>query len=471
MEAPADRQGVNGSSPALAVNAQMVVGLELRATVQFASRRADLAAGFLQLAADVASRNHPGWFVSPALEELVDQLGALLDADVAGVDPHGPIVHVLAGDAGELIHDARRWWRLDPDARLLALPDRTDNLLAAADELRHQMGGGSLVVLHGSGAALSPLLALAGWARRPPAVFVEPSVLGFWAGIGVLDAVVHATPAAAALAAERRCLPTGRSVVLEPEERDQSHELLATLHEIRHRVVNWPSPRPPTAMLPMAPTMIDQRVLAQQVEGGLSDGIAGALRRWVIPAEVTARPGWIVLSRDSDRTLRIIRDLLTTPEEALPDVVVVDVIGGDDLARHAAELAGVVELVLPGRELQLDDATELGVRQLVSDELLVLTDGVPLVGAMIRELQRQLRAGAPAVGVGGLPAGERCEMRRHPRLVGWAEAAAVETARLATAPSGARGTDVRDSTDITENRGKVFHTESEAPGGPSDSEP
>ena len=184
----------------VAVNAQVVVGLELRATVQLAAGRADLAAGFLQLASDVANRNHPGWFVSPALEQMILDLGQTLDADAAGVDPLGPIVHVLADDAGAVIQSAREWWRLDTDARLLALPDRSTGPLAAARELREQMAGASLVVIHGSGAAIAPLVALAGWATRPPAMLVEPERLAFWGGIGVLVAGLHPSSTAVAQA-------------------------------------------------------------------------------------------------------------------------------------------------------------------------------------------------------------------------------------------------------------------------------
>ena len=458
----------------VAVNAQVVVGLELRATVQLAAGRADLAAGFLQLASDVANRNHPGWFVSPALEQMILDLGQTLDADAAGVYPLGPIVHVLADDAGAVIQSAREWWRLDTDARLLALPDRSTGPLAAARELREQMAGASLVVIHGSGAAIAPLVALAGWATRPPAMLVEPERLAFWGGIGVLDAVIHQSSTAVALAAERRCLPTGRSVLIEPHERSVAEELCEVLREARERITGWPPPRPPTALLPALPSLIDQRVLSQQVEQELADGVAGALRRWQVPSDLTARPGWVVLARDADGALRTIRDLLARDPRVFPDVVVVDVNGRGELSAIAEELAGVVELIQPDRGLDLDTATELGVRQLVSDHILITTDGAGTDVDVVVDLDLHLRAGIDAIGVGGLAFGERCEMRRHPRHVGWPTAVVLGhpagSGRRPEVTPSPEGTHVRETSEITESREKLFHTDSEVPVGPSDPE-
>ena len=459
----------------VAVNAQVVVGFELRSTVQLAAGRPDLSAGFLQLAADVASRNHPGWFVSPAMEELIGDLGQTLDPDSPGVDLAGPVVHLLAGEAGTLIHDAREWWRLDPSARLVALPERISGPLAAAAELRGQLGGASMVVVHGTGAAVAPLVALAGWARRPPSVYIEPDHLAFWAGIGVFDAVVHSSQAAMALAVERRCLPSGRGVLVESYERDSGVELAEVLAEIAARILTWPTPRPPTALLPAMPALIDQRVLTQQIAMEQADGVAGALRRWHVPAEVTARPGWVVLGRDPNRVLSTIRDLLTEDPAVFPDVVVVDVDGSGTFDRLAADLAGVVELLDPGRAISLEAAVELGVRQLVSDQLLITTDGVGLDSGIVRELELRLRSGESAVGVGGLALDQRCEMRRHPRLVGWPAAVVLghpAGAGLRAEPSflDSSRTGVRETSEITEKRGELFHTESEVPVGPSDPE-
>jgi len=458
----------------VAVNAQIVVGLELRATVQLSSGRPDLAAGFLQLAADVANRNHPGWFVSPALELMVLDLCLTLDADGPGVDPLGPIVHVLADEAAVVIHSAREWWRLDTDARLLALPDRATGPLDAAAELRAQMAGASLVVVHGSGAALAPLIALAGWATRPPAVFIEADRLAFWCGIGVFDGVIHQSTTAVALAAERRCLPTGRSVLVEPHERAVAEELREILRLAREHITGWPSPRPPTALLPAVPSLIDQRVLMQQIEQERSDGVPGALRRWQVPAEITSRPGWVVLARNSDGALTTIRDLLARDPNVFPDVVVVDMNGRGELNGIAEELAGVLELIQPDRKIDVDSAIELGVRQLVSDNILITTDGAGADAILVAELDLHVRAGIDAIGVSGLPDGERCEMRRHPRHVGWPVASVLgHPAGGAVRPpaeSDAKGTGVRGTSEITENREELFHTDSEVPVGPSDPE-
>ena len=459
----------------VSVNAQVVAGFELRATVQLAAGRPQLAAGFLQLAADVASRNHPGWFVSPAMEELIVGLAEQLDADAPGLDPSGPTVHILAGEAGVLIHDAREWWRHDVDARLLALPERTAGPLQAAADLRAQMAGASMVVLHGPGNAIAPLIALAGWATRPPIVMIEPERLGFWAGISVVDAVVHCSSTAVALAAERRCVASGRSVLVEFHERGDSAHLGTVLREIRERILEWPPPRVPTALLPAFPSLIDQRVLSQQVEAELTDGVAGALRRWQIPAEITSRPGWVILGRDPDRVLSTIRELLSDDSDLFPDVVAIDMDGEGALAPLAAELAGVVELIEPSRALTLDTAVEVAVRQLVSDQILITSDAASPDRSIVTELALRVRSGEPAVGVGGLPEGERCEVRRHPRLVGWPAAVLLgHPAGGGRGPHpdgggpGAERTGVRETSEITEKRGELFHTEEEVPMGPSD---
>ena len=457
----------------LAANAQVVAGLELRATVQMSSGRPDLAAGLLQLAADVAARNHPGWFVSPAMEAMIRELGRLLDPDAPGVDPEGPISHVLAGEAGVIVHGAREWWRFDSSARLVALPSGLDGVLADAAQVRRELAGSSMVVLHGDGAALAPLIAMAGWARRPPVVLVEHDALTGWPGVGVLDAVVHSSGAAMALASERRCLPTGRSVLVEPHERDDPVALFEVLLELRERMLDWPAPAVPHALLPAQPSLVDQRVLAHQIEAELTDGVAGALRRWQVPAELTGRPGWVIAGRDPDRVLSTMRDLLDERPDVVPDIVVVDMDGTGALGVLAVQLAGVVEIIEPGQPLDVDRALSLGVRQLISDELLLVTDGLGVDASILDELLIDLRAGAPAVGIAGLPEGERCEVRRHPRLVGWPAAQSLgHPAGRGTPPDpdnpGGHRTPVRDVSEITEKRGELFHTESEVPSGPSD---
>lgn len=457
----------------LAVNAQVVTGLELRATVQLASGHPDAAAGFLQLAADVASRNHPGWFVSPALEDLVSQLGDLLDADVDGVDPDGPIVHVLAGEAGNLIQDAREWWRHDPTARLVALPNQLEGPLVDAARLRSELAGASMVVLHGPGTAIAPLIAMAKWARRPPLVVVEPDLLGFWAGVGVLDAVVHSSSAAMALAAERRCVASGRSVLVELHERQDAAALFGILVELRARILEWPAPAVPHALLPASPSLIDQRVVSRQVELELTDGVAGALRRWQVPAQITSRPGWVVVGRDSDRVLAILRDLLGDDASLVPDIVLVDVDGAGGLAPLAEELAGVVELIQPSGPVSVDDAARFGARQLVADEILITTEESGVDRELLRELEIFVRSGRPAIAVTGLAQGERCELRRHPRLVGWPTAVplghpAAGVPNPDPDPPGGDRTGVREALEITESRGELFHTESEVPTGPSE---
>lgn len=422
------------------LNAHTVAGFELRATVCLASDRPGLAAGYLQLAADVASRNHPGWFASPPLEEMIQQLAGYLPVPDRGGDPDGHITHVLAGEAGTLIHDARNWWRLDPEARLVALPDGQDGPLGGAAELRQQCVGSSLVVLHGDGAALAPLIALAGWPEGPPVVMVEPAHLSFWAGTGVVRAVLHHSDTGAALAAERRCQAPGRGVLVDQRDLQFPDRLLQLLVSVRARVAAWGAPEVPSAVLPAQPSLVDLRVLQRQIHDEVADGVPGALRRWRLPREITNRPAWVLLARQPARALRLIRSLLEQDQEVAPDLVLVDIDGSGLFNPLIGDLAGIVELIEPDRSLTVDEATYLAVRRLASDQILITTDGVEPTGEVIRSLECELESGAGAVHLAALPDGEWLEVRLNPRHVGWPRPIPLGPPTFSSLPSrGVRG--------------------------------
>ena len=131
--------------------------------------------------------------------------------------------------------EGRCWWEAHPTSRIVPLPDVALDILGAASCLRADFAGASLVVLHGPGIALVPLIALAGWKDRPPVVAIEAARTAFWSGIAATDLVIHPSNAAMALGVERRCLPPERGVLVERHERQSSNDLQGVLHQCADR--------------------------------------------------------------------------------------------------------------------------------------------------------------------------------------------------------------------------------------------
>ena len=373
---------------------QVLRGLELRAVIQLARGLPASAAAVLQVAVSFAARNHPGWFISPTIERAIAEIGELLDTDFVEADgsetgdfeteplsasrPDGCVVHVLAGPASELMSEGRCWWEADPTSRIVPLPDVALDILGAASCLRADFAGASLVVLHGPGIALVPLIALAGWKDRPPVVAIEAARTAFWSGIAATDLVIHPSNAAMALGVERRCLPPERGVLVERHERQSSNDLQGVLHQCADRARQLGHPRVPDALLPARPAAIDRWALAQQVESGLADGLSAAIQRWPLPHELRLQPGWVVLAREATATMSTLHSLLDRLPGDYPDIVIVNTDNSSEIEAIEEDLAGVAMVVGAGSILDDFEAEQFGRRHMIMDRVLIVSDGLTI---------------------------------------------------------------------------------------------
>jgi hypothetical protein len=453
----------------LMLNDQVLRGLELRAVVQLARGCTESCASVLQVAVSFAARNHPGWFMSPTIERAIVELGSTIESDdLPRSRPDGPVAHVLAGPAAELLVDARNWWGGDRTCRIVPLPDVADGVIDAASRLRADIAGSSLVVIHGPGIAVAPLIALAGWSERPPVVTVESSRTAFWAGVAVSDMVVHWSNAAMALAVERRCLPAERGVLVERHERQSAEGLLGVLNTCIDRSIRLGRPRVPNALLPSRPSAIDRWSLAQQVESGLADGLSAAIKRWPLPFELQMQPGWVVLARDAEATMATLHTLLDCLPGDYPDIVIVNAENDQTIADMSGDLAGVAMVLSTGHVMSDEMAERVGRRQMIMDRVLVVSDGmypnavfedefgIDSVDDSVMALLHQVLddESASAVTLEDVPPGEVF------KLVMNHEAGAAAHVTITS-----DGTRVRGDVEITEKRDELFHTETKARSG------
>ena len=194
---------------------------------------AELSVFWAQVAAEYAWRNHPGSFASDVLERRVAALAPPVSPEQrapGGVPEH--VLHVLttAYPIGGHTRLAWRWIEADAErtssvvltrqgrhpvpAELRAAASGAGGTvrelgaqrcaLAQAEALRERMADADVVVLHVHPYDALPIIALAGWAGRPPTILVNHADHVFWLGVSVADVVVCVRGSGSRLAQERR---------------------------------------------------------------------------------------------------------------------------------------------------------------------------------------------------------------------------------------------------------------------------
>lgn len=250
------------SCAALASNHQTLHSI-LDLVEDFSHRRNfEAAAVTAQIAAEFASRNHPGTFASARLERQLTRLARVAlpaepDARGTAASPPGPrrVLHVLslAHPKGGHTRLAWRWITNDcsrvhsvaltdqgrlpvPPALLEAVAARGGTvlrvdharLLARAAALRAAARAADHVVLHVHPFDVTPLLAFAPLAHRPRIIGMNHADHLFWAGASLVDRLIHFRASGETLSIERRAVPRERcSVVpipIDPPARSRSRE-------------------------------------------------------------------------------------------------------------------------------------------------------------------------------------------------------------------------------------------------------
>lgn len=207
--------------------------------------RLDDAAAWAQIAGHYAWMNHTGLFASPALEELLGELGARLPA------PPSPrpraradreVLHVVTqcyqtggstqaiacwmeqdGDRHHRVCVTRQRGapppdkivsRLDAPSDLIRLDTRRGGLMARAARLRALARQSDLVLLHLHPYDVVPVIAFAGAADLPPVIYVDHCDHVFWVGTSIATVVMHMRDSGRDLAGARRGIDAARSLVV-----------------------------------------------------------------------------------------------------------------------------------------------------------------------------------------------------------------------------------------------------------------
>jgi glycosyltransferase involved in cell wall biosynthesis len=210
-------------------------------------RSDDAAAGFVtcELAAHFAWHNHPGFFASRELEELVlgmtDRVAEAPRREALTRGKVEAVLHVmteayLVGGHSRLVE---RWIDQDRSRRhsvllttsngtipgwlvaavrsasgtLIQLRSESD-LVARASELRRFASAHDVVLLHTHPFDCLPLLAFGGRTDRPRVAFVDHADHAFWVGRPAADVVVHLGDAGRELGRRRRNLSPDSTTTL-----------------------------------------------------------------------------------------------------------------------------------------------------------------------------------------------------------------------------------------------------------------
>ena len=212
---------------------------------RYAARgRYDVAAAWVEMAADQAWHGHPGFFADDRLERLLARIGtattkAFHSRASEGSDAPRRVLHVLT-EAYAIGGHTRFVWRwIEADRgrrhcvvltrhrlpgplpqRLLSAPQATGGWLRALDwrrflpvaragQLRALAAEFDLVAVHAHPFDVVPAIAFAG-AGGPPAVVVNHAGFSFWTGRGVADVVACLRPSSRDVAMTRRGIELDR---------------------------------------------------------------------------------------------------------------------------------------------------------------------------------------------------------------------------------------------------------------------
>ncbi len=223
------------------------------------------AAAAAEAAAAYAADHHPGTFDSGPLDAVLARAARRLPKPKArrsqGVER---VVHVATGfhDVGGHTRLATRWIAADAERRHVvvltaqygAVPDpvravvdatggyvvrldRDVGHLTRAAALREHLADADLVATHAHPSDVVPVLALAAWPARPPALLVNHADHAFWPGASVADVVADVRPAGTAITLARRGVPPEREAAL-PLPLDPPAALPS--REAARRALGWP---------------------------------------------------------------------------------------------------------------------------------------------------------------------------------------------------------------------------------------
>ena len=337
--------------------------------------RHEAAAALGAMAADFASRHHPGWFAHPDLERMLIQLGGTISVATSEVPRCGHIHLVDVAAPGPVFDIAEKMQLVAADHSEVVIVEPSTNPLARAAELRRKIDEAEVVFLHTEPQAVEMTLALAGWRSRPPVVVVNHHETVFWTGVGVADVLVSHTASGRALGVDRRFVSPARSRLL--PGRDVSPDIWRGWVEDVDRIVRAMHPAwLPQACLPAPAFPKDLEIAQWQRVAGRSDGLAASWARSGRLLERPDRPSLsvVVVGREGASTLECLHRVLdAAPDREAPQLIVIDTGHDPDLADLLDTLGGLV-LRVPMSPSSEPDPLADGLRWCWGSESVLLPD-------------------------------------------------------------------------------------------------
>jgi len=210
----------------------------------------DAAAVFGQMAADYAFRNHPGFFVSPRLENLLTHIGRMTMERGAKFSDHfrannSPkrILHILtqAYELGGHTRLAWRWIERDKDhihsvlltrqgerkvpknlinavkasgGHIYRIDKQFGGLISRAKTLRRLANQNDIVVLHIHPYDVVPIIGLSYREKYPAVCYMNHADHLFWLGVSISDVIAHIRQSSWQLSIKRRKVEAKRCLML-----------------------------------------------------------------------------------------------------------------------------------------------------------------------------------------------------------------------------------------------------------------
>lgn len=397
-----------------------------------------VATQLCQVAADFATRHHPGAFADLRLERLLRTISSSTVLPQSPNHRSGVLLQVVSpGSRSEIESFSATCAIATPLTSMQFMTDPTD-LVGSARRLRQVAGVADLVIVHAEADDIVPSLALAGWQNRPPVVHVNHHDTTFWVGVGVSDLLVSHRATGSALAVDRRFVSPGRTVVA-PDRGVSTDVWRDWFGDVARRVGLLHRAWLPEAHLPAPVTSRDLELVEIAERCGRADGLRGSFARHGATLDSPDRPrvSLVIVGHSVADTLDCLDDALESLREEPVQLLVVDASSGDDLWETMSDLAGIVTMV-DGLGTRDDiEAAAIATRWCSADITAVVSDRAELLpGALVAGLELAERSSQPV----GLEAivpfdGVTTFAARTAEIDGWLELVAVAGRDAVLAPN------------------------------------
>jgi hypothetical protein len=356
-----------------------------RVRLAVSSNRGGDAACTAAVAADFASRQHPGIFASQELELMLGAIGSQIAMPpTKRYVPSGSVVHVVDADARSSISSTIEAIDTAIDLPSTTIATNMSSPVRSATALRKQTSAAELVFVHVEPHDIVPSVAFGGWTARPPVIHVNHHETVFWSGVGVADLVMSHQAAGTALAIERRFVGAGRTGLL-PRCGAGTDVWAEWASDVLIRASSAHRASLPAACLPTPIDVRDVEHARLLARSGRSDGLRSSWRRYGDGVSSPVRPEMsvIVVGREVDAALGCVYQLIDVAQDLADlQLLVLDVSDDPALAAGLADLRRLVTVIHEAPHSALEEAvaaiarwSAATVTAVVSDDVRVTREG------------------------------------------------------------------------------------------------